>query len=86
MGKEADQFEKKCVFNLDLKDDNDGQFLMSSGMLFQILGTATLKAREPKVVEQKGIFRRCWFVERSMRHPWAVVSSFERYAKLADDN
>ncbi len=54
MGKEADQFDKKCVFNLNLKGDNDGQFLMSSGMLFQILGAATLKAHEPKVVEQKG--------------------------------
>jgi ribosomal protein L2 len=42
------QFEKQCVFNLDLKDNNDGEFLMSSGMLFQILGAATLKAREPK--------------------------------------
>ncbi len=51
---------------------------MSSGVLFQILGAATLKAREPKVVEQKGIFRSCWFVEQSMRPPRAGVSSVER--------
>ncbi len=42
------QFEKKYIFNLDLKDDNDEEFLMSSEMLFQNFGAATPKPHEPK--------------------------------------
>ncbi len=64
MGKEADQFEKKCVFNLDLKDDNDGQFLMSSGMFFPNFRGSNAESTRTKGSGTKRDFQKLWFVER----------------------